>query len=81
MLFLFEWLWIILLAIFLAYEVFGPIFTGKPLFPHFRKSVWTELRLKRAQARLDEARAAKQAAELEAEAKQIEDEVKKLNTK
>ena len=72
-------LFLLLLSIFLGYEVIGPYLRGAQLFPHFRKSTWTTSRIHRAELHLAEARAQLQAAEIEAQAKKVEDAAKQLN--
>lgn len=69
----------LLLVIGFCYETIIPILTDRPLFPHFRKSTWTELAARRASVRLEQARIKLEAAQMEAEAKKIEDEAQQLN--
>lgn len=81
MVILIEDLLFLLAAIGLLYEVLIPIAVGRQLFPHFRKSTWTEIAASRAAHRLQQARIRLEAAQMEAEAKRVEDEAQRLNQK
>lgn len=74
-----EALLLLLFLLGVLFEIVLPILFGRPLFPHLRKSTWTELSANRAAQHLEQARINLEAAKLEAEAKKLEDEAKKLN--
>jgi hypothetical protein len=76
---LLEDLLFLLLIIALFYEVLLPILMGRPIFPMFRKSTWTEMAANRAAYRLQQAKIALEAAQMEAEAKAVEEAAKKLD--
>lgn len=69
---------LLLFVLGLVFEVFIPILTGRTIFPHFRKSTWTEHSAARAAARLEQARIKLEAAQMEVEAMKLEEEAQQL---
>lgn len=74
-----ERLLFLLLLIALFYQVIIPIFSGKQIFPLFRKKTWTDMAAARAARHLEQANIQLEAARMEAEAKKLEAEAQKIN--
>jgi hypothetical protein len=70
---------LLLLMLAMLFQVIIPIFSGKQVFPIFRKKTWTDAAAARAARHLDQANTELDAARMEAEARKIEAEVKKFN--